>query len=194
MVPKSVYLLNLLLVDQVKHIPGLIVECGVWKGGLIAGIAKILGNSRKYILFDSFEGLPPAQDIDGETAKKWQADTESPTYFDNCTAAEADAQTAMAMSGVDNYSIVKGWFDNTLDAYTWDSPIAVLRLDGDWYDSTLTCLNSLFPRVAKGGIIIIDDYYTWDGCSKAVHDYLSQEQRTERIAQFYNRVCYLVHQ
>src|ERR1041384_2429634 len=75
MIPFLVYLDNLALARQVSALEGDIVECGVWRGGMIAGISRVLGNARKYWLFDSFEGLPPAQHTDGEAALKWQANS-----------------------------------------------------------------------------------------------------------------------
>lgn len=54
-------------------------------------------------------------------------------------------------------------------------------LDGDWYESTLCILDNLFDRVMPGGVVLIDDYYDWDGCSRAVHDFLSARKATERI-------------
>jgi O-methyltransferase len=192
MVPEENYLLNLALVDQIPKVPGAIVECGTWKGGMIAGIANLLGNARRYVLFDSFEGLPPAKELDGKSAIEWQADTNGPDYYNNCTASEDDAIAAMKISGVKDYDVVKGWFDNTIPAYGWSTPIAILRLDGDWYDSTMTCLEQLFPRIPAGGLVIVDDYYDWDGCSRAVHDYLSREKSTARIHQFLNKICFLI--
>src|SRR5262249_42322226 len=65
---------------------------------------------------------------------------------------------------------------------TFVSPnIAVLRLDGDWYDSTMICLRKFWNHVLPGGIIIIDDYFAWDGCTRAVHDFLSSIRANERI-------------
>jgi O-methyltransferase len=90
------------------------------------------------------------------------------------------------------WRIVKGWFDNTLANYQFADEILILRLDGDWYDSTLCCLYNLFPKVRKGRIIIIDDYYTWEGCSKAVHDYLHSKNSSSQIRQWHNNVAYIV--
>ena len=59
MIPPDVYARNLLLVKAYEHVPGCVVECGTWKGGMIGGIATVLGPEREYHLFDSFEGLPP---------------------------------------------------------------------------------------------------------------------------------------
>jgi O-methyltransferase len=191
MVPRGTYLKNLLLVDQFRFVAGAVVECGTWKGGMIAGIATTLGPERSYHLFDSYQGLPPAKEIDGPAAQRWQADTDGAQYHDNCTASAEDARAAMRLSGATDVHIVPGWFEETLAAPDLPEPIAILRLDGDWYDSTMTCLEALFPRVVQGGIVILDDYYYWDGCSRAVHDYLSRHQSVSRISQFRDEVVYL---
>jgi O-methyltransferase len=65
-------------------------------------------------------------------------------------------------------------------------------MDGDWYDSTMCILNNLFHQVVPGGCLIIDDYHCWDGCSKAIHDFLSQNKRPERINMFNDRVAFIV--
>jgi O-methyltransferase len=191
MVPESWYVRNLLLVDQFRFVPGAVVECGTWKGGMIAGIAKTLGPTRRYHLFDSYQGLPPAGERDGLLACRWQADGTGPNYHDNCTASESDARAAMRLSGAAAWSITAGWFDDTLPGLALPESIAILRLDGDWYDSTLTCLEALFPQVAHNGIVIIDDYYIWDGCARAVHDYLSAHDSDARVSQFMDTVAYI---
>lgn len=191
MVPRQLFIQNLLLVKRYKGVKGDVVECGTWKGGCIAAIAQVLGQSRDYYLYDSFEGLPPAQEIDGEGARKWQNDITSKLYFDNCTASASDAEEAMKKSQVSNFTITKGWFEDSLANYKSKKGIAVLRLDADWYDSTITILNTLFDQVNVGGLILIDDYLTWDGCSKAIHDYLSKNNRNEKIMSK-NGVSYII--
>jgi O-methyltransferase len=185
MCSEDVFAVNLALARAVSTIPGAIVECGTWKGGMIAAIAETLGNNRKYFLCDSFQGLPIAREIDGPAAMKWQADNQN-----NCRASEDDVKESMKLAGITSYQIVAGWFDDTLPSLNV-GPIALLRLDADWYGSTLRCLNYMFDRVAKGGIIIVDDYYVWDGCSRAVHRFLSGGSHTERIQSLGN-VCYMV--
>ena len=69
--------------------------------------------------------------------------------------------------------------------------IAVLRLDGDWYGSTMTCLEHLFDKVLPGGIVLMDDYYAWEGCSKAVHDFLSARSATEQIRSASEQLAFL---
>jgi len=181
MIKPATYAANLLVVEDHRNVPGCVVECGTWKGGMSAGMADLLGKQRQYFLFDSFEGLPPAElTKDGAKAVAYQANPNAIDYLDNCTAAETDAIAAMKLAGV-RYQIFKGWFKDTLPSFEPPEPIAILRLDGDWYDSTMTCLRHLVPHLAPEGIVILDDYGTWDGCSKAVHDYLSQTQSTARI-------------
>jgi O-methyltransferase len=194
MIPKQFYLGNLELAYKVKGINGAIVECGVWRGGMIAGAASILGKERDYYLFDSFEGLPKASEIDGVDANNWQLDTKSEGYFNNCKAEIEFANKAMSMVNLNenNIHIIKGWFNESLANGNYNFPIAMLRLDGDWYESTITCLQYLFSNVVPGGLIIIDDYYTWEGCAKAVHDYLSKNGRPERIYQYNNSIAYLI--
>jgi len=189
MIRKSKYLGNLAVAERVRQVPGCIVECGVWRGGMIAGIASLLGNGRSYHLFDSFEGLPPARDIDGADAIQWQSDTSDPNYFDNCAAEETWAGKAMQLAGTRDYTLHRGWFEDTVPPFTPPGPIALLRLDGDWYDSTLVCLENLYDHVHPDGLVVIDDYYTWDGCARAVHDFLSRRKLNARIRQAQPNIC-----
>jgi O-methyltransferase len=186
--PERSYCDNLRLVDRFKKVKGSIVECGVWRGGMIAGIARILGRDRTYYFFDSFEGLPKAKEIDGEKALYWQTGNN----VQNCRTEETFAHEAMRQAGAVRVHVLKGWFDQTLKTFPLDEQIAVLRLDADWYSSTAECLNNLYSHVVPGGLIIVDDYFAWDGCSREVHDFLSYNKLRDRIQQFDNGVCYLV--
>ena len=156
---------------------------------MIAGISEVIGDDRDYVLFDSFEGLPPATTNDGQSAMDWQANRDSANFFNNCTAEESFAHAAMKRANR-KYTLVKGWFSETLHSYQFPHGIAILRLDGDWYDSTIVALEELFFQLNPGGIAIIDDYYTWDGCSRAVHDFLSKNGLSERIEQ-HRGICYI---
>lgn len=190
MIPENLYVANMRLAATVKGIPGEIIECGTWRGGMIAGIADVLGPDRHYRLFDSYEGLPPAKEIDGEAALAWQRNTSSPIYYDNCRASEEEARKAMSMSAATNYTIVKGWFQNTLPSAN-ARPIALLRLDADWYDSTKQILDNLASCVVSGGLVIVDDYYTWQGCTRAVNE--CAVARNWMIRQYQScEVCYII--
>ena len=167
---------------------------------MIAGIAKLLGNGRSYYLYDSFEGLPPAceQDAlpDGYSAISWQADLEKPewqgrTGHGNLAVDASFAEHAMELSGAENYKITPGWFRDTLPRYD-GGPIAILRMDGDFYESVMDTLNHLYGYVVRGGIIIIDDYYYWQGATRAVHDFLSAHKLPDQIHQHRDGYPYIV--
>jgi len=152
-------------------------------------MANISNYDRHFYLFDSFEGLPKAGDLDGEAAAKYQQEKNDPHYFDNCRAEISFAEKAMQQTG-HVFSLIKGWFKDTIPNHNSPKSIAVLRLDGDWYDSTMICLEHLMPKVSMGGIIIIDDYFNWDGCTLAVHDYLSKNRLPIRLHSTKSGVCY----
>jgi O-methyltransferase len=192
MITKEIYFSNLKICKDFGNINGEIVECGTWKGGMIAGIAEVLGPDRNYFLFDSYEGLPDATEKDGKSAFDYQQNKNSPGYYDNCTASQQSAIDAMRLSGAKNVKITKGWFNETLPKQQFKNGIAILRMDADWYDSTMDILTNLFPQMNKGGVIIIDDYYHWEGCTRAVHDYLSKQECTEAITSTSLGVCFIV--
>lgn len=189
MVPKSIFIANLKLAYDYGNVAGCVVECGVWRGGMCAGIAEIL-KDKEFYLFDSFEGLPQAKEIDGERALRWQRNVESPSYYDNCRAEIDFAKRAMEMTGV-KHKLTKGWFNETLP-HSIVPNIAILRLDADWYESTMDCLINLFDKVCAGGIIMFDDYYVFEGCRRAVHDFLSLRKDASSIRQYADTVAYII--
>ena len=196
MIPEHFYIRNLELCESASHVQGCVVECGVWRGGMSGGIADLLGQEREYFLFDSFEGLPPPEMIDGPDMIECIRD-KTPDYHDNCVASQEEAERSMQMSAAKRYRIVKGWFDKTIPTFTAPSPIAILRLDGDLYDSTRICLKHLYGQMAEGGIVILDDYDYWEGCARATHDFLAEFSRnlrhTPRLRQWANSVTYMVN-
>lgn len=181
-----------------RDVPGVIVECGVWRGG--CSLAMLLAQRKKFgrvvrpvYMLDSFQGLPPVTRRDGPLAKRWQGGGDPQKFFQNCTASKSDLQNALDAQGFaeGDYKIIPGWFRDTLPsvaASVKKEAIALLRLDSDWYDSTLDCLIHLMPAVSQDGVVIVDDYYAWDGCARAVHDFLSRNDLSYRIRSLYN--CY----
>jgi hypothetical protein len=181
-----------------RGIPGVLVECGVWRGGcsiamLLAQREKLGRVERPVYMLDSFEGLPPATPRDGPLAQQWQSGADPEKFFDNCKASLEELTVTLGAMGFqgDEYQIRPGWFAGTLPGLVETLKgrgIALLRVDGDWYDSTLACLEQLVPLVSEGGVVIVDDYYAWDGCARAVHDYLSRHDESYRIRSLFN--CY----
>jgi O-methyltransferase len=189
MIPRKAYIGNLFLALRTLRDPalagGCVVECGTWRGGMSCGLLAVGGPDRDYHFFDSFEGLPPAGALDGSRAIAWQAEPGAPKLNHNCAATfdEVSRNLARAALPAQRYEIHRGWFEDTLPRFPRSKPIAVLRLDGDWYDSTMTCLDNLFDSVMPGGAILLDDYIHWEGCTRAVHDFLAKRKATEGIRQ-----------
>lgn len=154
----------------VQDVPGDVVECGVWRGGGIAmmGAASADVNiPRHFWAFDSFAGLPPPGEKDGET--------EQEQYYERLNLGDAKkVEVIWHRLGLarDDLTIVPGWFDETLPRAPLEQ-IAVLHVDGDWYDSVKVVLDTLYDRVASGGVVIVDDYAYWDGCRRAVDEFLA---------------------
>ena len=171
---------------------GAMVECGVWRGGtsfaMLLAQRAVAGRVVCPVhMLDSFEGLPPAGTRDGPLARTWQAGERADDPDANCRAEEAMVRAARDAFGFtkDEAPIHRGWFRDTVgplaDRLRAAGGIALLRLDGDWYDSTVECLEALLPVVQEEAVVIIDDYYAWDGCSRAVHDTLSRHDLAYRL-------------
>jgi hypothetical protein len=151
------------------RIPGAFVECGVWKGGTSGVMASVASRSDRLTwLFDSFEGLPEPSALDGVGAQR---------FTGRCVGPQAEAERLLFdLLHLDRARIVirKGWFQDTLPLVRAEiGPIAVLRLDGDWYDSTRVCFENLYDAVAPGGFVILDDYGFWEGCRRATDEFLA---------------------
>ena len=170
------------LLDAVKHlteknIQGDFVECGVWKGGsIMAMIYKLLELNildRKIWAFDTYEGMtePGDDDIDfqNKTAKELM-DQKIANIL--CISAYEETTTNILNTGYPHNMIqfVKGRVEETIPRSNVEQ-IALLRLDTDWYESTMAELNYFYPKLVKGGVLIIDDYGHWKGCKKAVDEY-----------------------
>ena len=167
-----------------RRVPGALVECGVWHGGAAALMAQASlssGTPRRLHLFDSFEGIPDAEPGDGDRAIRETGGTATGALsvaYDYADRGGPGSPTQvsglLARIGypLERVEFHVGWFQDTVPASD-TGVIAVLRLDGDLYASTKVCLEGLYPRVAPGGIVVIDDYGAYDGCRSAVDEYLS---------------------
>ena len=168
-------------------VPGDLVECGVWKGGsafLMADRLRGLGVAdRRVWMFDSFQGMPPPEAIDGERALAWAQDVSGPRYRNNMRVSAEEVRATAVRLGLDSFvELVPGWFEETMPAMRDKiGPIAVLRIDSDWYSSVRCCLESLYEQLATGGLVIFDDYYEYDGCARAVHEFLWERSLPHRI-------------
>jgi len=178
----SIYKITELVIKE--KIPGAFVECGVWKGGCSAVMAFLAGKEgigRKTWLFDSFEGLPEPTKEDGAFAKSYAQNRIDGKLkkINKCVGPlEAAQKILFSILKLDKKNIVieKGWFQHILpQAKNKIGEISILRLDADWYESTKYCLDNLYDNVVSGGYIVIDDYDCWEGCKKAIDEFLSKK-------------------
>lgn len=166
------------------RIPGEFVECGVWRGGSMRLAARKLlqhGDTQRQLwLYDTFSGMTPPQSADvdfrGQTAEHLlRVDRPDDPQGVWCISDLEQVQTAVYGSGypAEKFQFIAGDVCQTLRQSAPQS-IALLRLDTDFYDSTRMELEVLYPRLAPGGILIIDDYGHWQGCRQAVDEYFSK--------------------
>ena len=163
-----------------SQVPGALVECGVWRGGcsiLMGETLTALGESdRQIYMYDTFTGMPDggAEDASittGEMASgkrqrkggKWVA----------VSLEEVSANVAQSSYPLPNFKLIQGLVEDTIPARS-PAEIAVLRLDTDMYSSTKHELNHLFPLLAPGGVLIVDDYGAWSGSRQALEEYVEE--------------------
>ena len=175
-----------------RRVPGAFVECGVWRGGSVMAMALSLQRLqavRPIHLFDTFSGMPVPNDeeadLDGRLA--------SEQWFDGMFAAGLDEVRRNVLStgyDPDRLTFAVGPVEETLPAAAPD-PIALLRLDTDWQESTYHELVHLYPRLSPGGVLIIDDYGHWTGAKAATDAYFAGLRRPPVLAEidYTARIC-----
>jgi O-methyltransferase len=171
-----------------SNIAGDIVECGVWRGGsmMAAALALLRLNStwRKLYLFDTFAGMPAPAEIDcdwrGRSARELlrQRTAEAELVWARCGLHETRNALGRTRYPVEKMIFVPGRVEETLP-HSAPERIALLRLDTDWYGSTYHELETLYPQLVEGGVLLIDDYGHWQGARRAVDDYFAR--RGERV-------------
>ncbi len=159
------------------EIPGTIVECGVWKGGSMMAAALTLQRlkaKRELYLFDTFDGMTPPTSADKDLRGRLADERLGPYSYSHLRVTVEHVAANLESTGYRNSLIhyVRGPVEETLPEKAPEQ-IALLRLDTDWYESTLHEMKTLFPRLSPGGILIIDDYGDWQGARKAVDEYFA---------------------
>lgn len=186
------------LVENNK-IEGCFVECGVWRGGCAAIMAKVVHSfrsKRKVWLFDSFKGLPEPTDKDGEMARSAVGDEKIQGKLIDINICKASRQDVIHLLSslklyTNNIIIEEGWFQDTLPKFKDKiGPIVILRLDCDWYESTKCCLENLYQNVISGGYIIVDDYGYWEGCKRATDEFLRKQKINIALLKQVDESCY----
>ncbi len=154
-----------------ENIPGDLIETGVWRGGsciFMRAILAVYGDARRNVwVADSFAGLPPP------SPEKYAADEGDKfhTFADFLAISRAEVEQNFRRYGLldERVCFLEGWFKDTLPNAPIDR-LAVIRLDGDMYESTYQAIEALYDKLSSGGFVIVDDYFL-KPCAKAIHDF-----------------------
>ena len=175
-----------------RGIPGALVECGVWRGGSVLAAIQVMLHlgvtDRDVYLYDTFEGMTEPSEADTSPFEQERSALDSwkrygrqgrqawDWLFDPGVFNLGDVQELLYETGYPRERIhfVVGPVEDTLPGETPEH-VALLRLDTDWYESTRHELLHLYPKVAEGGVLIIDDYGHWEGARRAVDEYFASE-------------------
>ena len=163
-------------------LPGLVIEAGTARGGSAIVMAAAKAPERPMKVYDVFGMIPPPTERDGpDVHQRYEKITggqaKGPggeTYYgyrDDLYQAVTDSFARLGVPvGEHNVELIQGLFEDTI---ALDEPVAVAHLDGDWYESTMTCLTRIAPLLVEGGRIVLDDYFKWSGCRAAVDEYFA---------------------
>ncbi len=178
-----------------EGVPGDLIETGVWRGGAAIFMRAILKahevTNRRVFVADSFEGLP------APNPRQFPQDADD-SHHENAYLAVPLEEVKMNFKRYElldeQVIFIKGWFRDTLPEIPTDL-FAVLRLDGDMYESTWDALTNLFPKLSVGGYVIIDDYKVVPGCCAAVEDFRRKHGIVDEIHEidwagvYWQRTC-----
>jgi|GEM_PF-2060138 len=166
-----------------KKIEGIILEAGCALGGSTIQIGKAKSIHRKFYIYDVFGMIPEPSEKDGEDVQNRYKEIiagkskglRGDTYYgyqDDLLGKIIGNMKKFELDPADHLIyFIKGLYSDTIKI---NEPVALAHIDCDWYDSVITCLENIIPHLSKGGCLVIDDYYTWSGCSKAVDDFFDQ--------------------
>jgi hypothetical protein len=159
---------------------GILIEAGTALGGSAIAMATAKAPDREMRVYDMFGMIPPPTDKDGaDVQKRYDSivageskGLDGEVYYGYREDLLGEVTESFARHGVPvdqhNVTLEKGLFEDTIAG---DEPVALAHVDGDWYESTMTCLTRIAPRLVPGGRIVIDDYFMWSGCRLAVDEY-----------------------
>jgi predicted O-methyltransferase YrrM len=177
-------------------VSGAFVEAGTARGGSAIVIAAAKSTARPLKVYDVFGMIPPPTERDGPDVHKRYAKIAAGEakghgneryygYRDDLYDEVVESFTRLGLPPAEhNVELIRGLFEDTIDLH---EPVAFAHLDGDWYESTMTCLTRIAPLLVPGGRIVLDDYYHWSGCRTAVDEYFTDRDgfRLERRAKLH---------
>ncbi|MCR6488781.1 TylF/MycF family methyltransferase [Amycolatopsis sp. OK19-0408] len=166
-----------------EEIPGDVIETGAWRGGVcifMRGFFAAHGRTDRTVwVADSFEGLPAPERIDGPVAGRFDLAAVNDTVL-SVSLEEVQENFRRYDLLDDQVRFLPGWFADTLPKAPIDR-LSVLRMDGDWYGSTMDALVNLYPKLSPGGFVIVDDYRMIEGCRRAVDEFRAEHGIVDEI-------------
>jgi asparagine synthase (glutamine-hydrolysing) len=171
------------LARHTRTMNGIIVEAGSALGGSAIVLAAAKHSRTPLHLYDVFGTIPPPTSADGEAAARRFEEIASgdssgiggETYYGYRSDLLGAMRTAFCDAGLDpevnEVFFHPGLFDDTMNI---QEPVVLAHLDCDWYDSVQTCLERIWPRLVPKGVIVVDDYSYWEGCRRAVDDFVAR--------------------
>ena len=179
-----------------RGIDGAVIETGTALGGSAIMLAKIRRRPRSLVVYDAFGMIPPPSERDGDDVhERYQAiqagqseGIGGDTYYGYRDDLLGDVTRSFERYGQDprtaDVTLVPGFFEASLQV---EQPVALAHIDCDWYDSVQVSLERIDPWLVPGGRFVIDDYWRWSGCQRAVDDVVRgrDDLRVERRARFH---------
>jgi Macrocin-O-methyltransferase (TylF) len=184
-----------------EGIPGAFIEAGCALGGSAIVMASAKAPNRPMYLYDVFGLIPPPGENDDEDCHRRydliKSDEalgpEGTSYYgyqDNLVGVVSQNFSRLGYPVDKNkISLVKGLFQDTIHP---DGPVAVAHIDGDWFDSVMTCLERIAPVLSIGGVMVIDDYHAWSGCRKAVDQFLASHPNASAFQKIHRQRLHIL--
>ncbi len=187
-------------IDKVEanNVKGVFIETGCALGGSTIQIGTAKAMERILNAYDVFGMIPPPSDRDDkdvidrydEIKQGKSKGLKGDEYYGYQKDLRGKVAGNLKEFGLDpekeNIHLIQGLYEDTLKV---NEPVAFAHIDCDWYDSVMTCLNEIEPNMAEGGVMVIDDYYDWSGCRKAVDDYFTPELKSKyRFSKKYQKL------
>ncbi len=172
-----------------EGIQGGFLEAGVWRGGMpiiMRAFLQAMGDTNRTVwVADSFRGLPraPSHGMDRLASLLLRP-------LGSLAVSRAQVEAAFEFFGLNDQQVkyLEGWFAESLSSFS--KPLALVRLDGDYYESTRDALRALYPNLSLGGYVIVDDYNLPLGCKRAVDEYREQHDISEKIIEINRQAVY----
>ncbi|MEO6455848.1 MAG: TylF/MycF/NovP-related O-methyltransferase [Ginsengibacter sp.] len=180
-----------------RKVPGIFVETGCALGGSALLISLNKKTTRQFFVYDVFSMIPAPSQKDGsdvieryETIKSGKSKgINNKKYYGYEENLKAKVENTFSEYGVDvntnNVKLIEGLYEDTLRI---NEKVAFAHIDCDWYESVMICLVQIAPNLSTGGVIIIDDYYSWSGCKTATDEYFASKNNQFRLSNKANKL------